>query len=121
LGEGLLLESQSDCLDHSIEIPDHLMIPEAKDALAIAFEPARADRIDVGIVLPAVQFDYKPSFDAQEINDIVPIVACRRNFAPSNCRSRSADHSRFSTSVASCRNRLAWALIWRRTGRMLAR
>ena len=94
--------------------PKILLVWEAQDAEAAGREPGVARRVMVRVVQRAVGLDDEAVFEADEIEDVGPRGAWRRNFRASRRRSRSRRQRRCSLAVGSRR-------IWRAKARVAGR
>ena len=64
-------EFGSDGFEDAFDVFDDLVVPEAEDCVAGRFDLSRASGVsDAVSMLPAVEFDHQPCFDAGEVGDI---------------------------------------------------
>jgi hypothetical protein len=68
-GDGQLAANS---FEHSVGVLQHIVVPEADDAVAEALDGRGAGRIDLQGMLPAVEFDRQPRVAAGEICDMGP-------------------------------------------------
>ena len=61
-----------DCGEDAFGIAEHIVIPEAKHAIAFGFDQAGAGSVGCVIVLPAVAFDDQTGPMACEVGDKMP-------------------------------------------------
>ena len=61
---------RSDRLEHPLRIGEHVVVPEAKDAVAVFLDDRGSGGVASGVVLPAVQLDRQPGRAAGEIRHI---------------------------------------------------
>jgi hypothetical protein len=61
-------------LQHAVDVSQNVVIPEAENAVALAFEKSRALRISAGILvmLSAVNLDNESGMMAHEVGDVGP-------------------------------------------------
>ena len=71
-GGGLALKQVADAKQNAVGVGEHVVVPEANDAVAFRFEPARARRIGFFLIhmLSAVDFEDEIGFRTEEIDDI---------------------------------------------------
>ena len=62
---------RSDRLEHPLRIGEHVVVPEAKDAVAVFLDDRGSGGVASGVVLPAVQLDRQPGRAAGEIRHII--------------------------------------------------
>ena len=66
-------EGVGDDLSHAIQIFQNIIVPEAKDTIAFAFEERRSRRISQTVrMLAAVSFDDQPTLLANEVGNERP-------------------------------------------------
>ena len=63
-------EFLADCFEHAVGIGEHIIVPEAKDAIAVLLDDRGSRRIARHVVLPAVQFDRQAGSSAGKVGDI---------------------------------------------------
>ena len=76
------LKGLQNLLQHTVGIPQHFVVPEAKYGQAMGTEESSPTLILFRAfgMLPAVEFDYQPSFAAEEVADERPDRHLSRKF-----------------------------------------
>jgi hypothetical protein len=71
------------CLDNAIQVIKYLIIPESQHTKPCLLQKPRAYSVGIDIfrVLAAVQLDNEPSFQTDEIHDVVPERVLAPEFA----------------------------------------
>ena len=67
-------------LKHAICVREYVVIPEAKNAIALDFEKYCSLRVDDGsfVMLPTIHLDDEAGVMASKVHDVWPSLTCRR-------------------------------------------